>query len=187
METARPITTEEARSIRASLAASGSQDVSDIMLFMQTSLLRVGDACAVKWTDINDMNWLKVIESKTGKIKECALHPAMLEVLARRRAEHPKDVFIFQSHNHKILAYGKVQPITRAYVSRKIAEAAKALGMKGCISSHSARKAGAVQVFNASNIVQAAAALGHSSTETTMRYMDINKNLTSSYLTGMEI
>ena len=94
-------------------------------------------------------------------------------MIATRRAAFPKDEYIFCAKGNR--AAGD-KPVSRVYVSRCIANAAKAIGIEGTISAHSFRKYGAASVYtnNGNDLAQAAALLNHSNFDSTRRYLKLD-------------
>ncbi|WP_350154726.1 tyrosine-type recombinase/integrase [Serratia marcescens] len=97
------------------------------------------------------------------------------EIINRRRAAYPEDVFLFQSKSNRV----KNQParaITREAASRAFSEAGKMVTDKN-ISSHSARKCrGRAQWEAGTPIETISKMLNHSSPAVTMTYLDITQD-----------
>lgn len=162
----------EAKAVIEELEKTGNQLAADVCRLMAICVLRVGDAVSLRYSDIQ-RGVLSIREQKTGKLKEIELPSSAMTVIQRRRAMHPKDVFIFTAHGNR--ASGN-KAVSREYISRAISKAAKAVGIKGTVSSHSFRKYGVASVYKATgnDLAQTAALLNHSNFDVTRRYLRLD-------------
>ena len=76
--------------------------------------LRISDLLALRFDAIDyDLRRATLRESKTGKTKTLRINAAALEIIERRRLEHPRDAYIFTSHASRAAG---VRPISRVAV-----------------------------------------------------------------------
>ena len=72
-----------------------------LWVFMYESGLRVSDVLKLKYQDVEGQSHLKIKQEKTGNVVRPKVTPAMLSVVAQRKAEQTKmpvaTDFIFQS------------------------------------------------------------------------------------------
>lgn len=111
--------------------------------------LRIGDCLALRWSDIDQFGRVTFQpqkqrrETKDGKPKQPRVvvkraNDRVREILDRRRAEHPSDVYVFQS---RWGAATRTRPYTRSAMQKAWKHAAERGGMKGLnVSTHTARK-----------------------------------------------
>ncbi len=186
MNEAVVLTTQQAKQVREWLSDNGQQLISDVCLMMQTTVTRISDALSLTFEDVLSGE-IDITEQKTGKRKALELHDAVIEMVARRRKEFPKDVHVFRSQRNRSM--NKQKPVTREEVSRQISKAAKALGIRGTVSAHSFRKAGSMAVYAASgnDIAQAMAILNHDNLKDTKKYLKLDKVTLSKTVKGMDV
>ena len=134
--------------------------------------LRISDLLRIKYSDLDlKNNTLILKEMKTGKTKEIRLNNAALSVILKRRAEHPNDLWLFESNTNR----SKYNPLTRHAVSRVFKEAGDRLGIVG-VNTHSLRKTrGSVMYKAGVPLEMIAKTLNHSSTSETLRYIGITR------------
>jgi integrase len=136
--------------------------------------LRISDLLSIKYEHIDAYTRLLTLtEAKTGKRKEIRLNDAALSVIARRKATHPKDTWLFESNSNR----SKGKPITRGSVSKVFNDAGQRLGIN--VNSHSMRKSrGAIMYKDGVPLPVIARVLNHSSINCTLRYIGITKEET---------
>ena len=145
---------------------------------------RASDLLEIRWSDIFESDGKTyrdragIIEKKTGKVKQLYSTEASREYIEEYiELAHPdtcSDEHIFMGRNGKV--------VCRQVIDDFIKEAAKACGLRGNYSTHSVRKTYAYQYYKimAENGDQFALAevqkmLNHRNTETTLRYLGIDK------------
>ena len=141
--------------------------------------LRVGDILRLRVKDIKKM--LKVTESKTKKTKNVKLHPIMYETAQ----EYIKDSKL-EGHHAFIPSRpsAKEKPLSRIQAYRIMRRTASKMA-QNCIGTHSMRKTYAHTIYAQTRQISAVRkALGHTSIETTMRYLvnDLDKLLENAIL-----
>lgn len=134
--------------------------------------LRITDLLSLKFADLDLNNrTLSLVEQKTNKVKHIRLNNAAIEVIARRQAQNPSHVYLFQVDCNR----AKNKPISRVSVGRVFKECAGTWGIKN-INTHSMRKSrGTAMYDDGVSIEKIAGVLNHSSPAVTMRYIGITK------------
>lgn len=185
MKVATILEVHEAKALVNELESTGNALIADVCRVMAVALLRVGDAIALRYSDIQ-RGTLSIKEQKTGKEKSIQLPPNILEIIATRRKAYPKDTYLFCSKSNR--ASGD-KPVSREYVSRIISRTAKAIGIEGTISAHSFRKYGASSVYENSggDIALARKLLNHSSFDVTCRYLRLDEKTAGKAVSTIEI
>ena len=134
--------------------------------------LRISDLLNMKYEQVIN-NQYKLIEGKTGKHRLLTLNKAAMKIINARRELYPNDVYIFQSHSHK-LRRGAVQPVNRATVTRVFKRVGDDLNIK--LNTHSMRKTrGAILYQRGIDIALICKLLNHSNPSTTLRYIGITE------------
>ena len=133
--------------------------------------LRISDLLNLKYTDFNFKDrTLNLTESKTGKAKSIRLNQAAVEIIIKRKQDHPSDVWLFQVHSNR----AKNKPISRISVSRVFKDAGDMLNLT--INTHSMRKSRGKAMFDDGvPIEKIAHVLNHSNTTSTLRYLGITR------------
>jgi len=148
-----------------------SQIYADIWKVGVNLSLRISDLLNLKYTDFNLQDrTLNLIESKTSKAKSIRLNQTAIEIITRRKKDHPSDLWLFQVHSNR----AKNKPISRISVSRIFKEAGDMLNLN--INTHSMRKSRGMAMFNDGVPVEKIAhVLNHSNTSSTLRYLGITR------------
>lgn len=166
-------TPEEARQIEAVLRRR-NETFADAWALNLNLALRISDLLALTFDDVAG-NVVTIKEKKTGKLKVFPINNRAREIISRRRAAYPEDVFLFQSKSNRV----KNQPakaITREAASRAFSEAGQMVTEKN-ISSHSARKCRGRALWEAGTPIETISKmLNHSSPAVTMTYLDITQD-----------
>ncbi|HBR7492197.1 TPA: tyrosine-type recombinase/integrase [Klebsiella pneumoniae] len=166
-------TPEEARQIEAVLRRRNIT-FADTWALNLNLALRISDLLALTFDDVAG-NVVTIKEKKTGKQKVFPINNRAREIISRRRAAYPGDVFLFQSKSNRV----KNQPlkaITREAASRAFSEAGEMVTEKN-ISSHSARKCRGRALWEAGTPIETISKmLNHSSPAVTMTYLDITQD-----------
>ena len=133
--------------------------------------LRISDLLNLKYTDFNFKDrTLNLTESKTGKSKSIRLNQAAVDIIIKRRQDHPSDVWLFQVHSNR----AKNKPISRISVSRVFKDAGDMLNLT--INTHTMRKSRGKAMFDDGvPIEKIAHVLNHSNTTSTLRYLGITR------------
>jgi integrase len=133
--------------------------------------LRISDLLNLKYTDFNlHDRTLNLTESKTGKAKSIRLNQTAIDIITKRRKDHPSDVWLFQVHCNR----AKNKPISRISVSRVFKDAGDMLNLT--INTHSMRKSRGMAMFNDGVAIEKIAhVLNHSNTTSTLRYLGITR------------
>ena len=166
-------TPEEARQIETVLRRR-NVTFADAWALNLNLALRISDLLALTFDDVAG-NVVTIKERKTGKLKVFPINNRAREIISRRRAAYPEDVFLFQSKSNRV----KNQParaITREAASRAFSEAGEMVTEKN-ISSHSARKCRGRALWEAGTPIETISKmLNHSSPAVTMTYLDITQD-----------
>ena len=133
--------------------------------------LRISDLLKLKYTDFNLQDrTLTLVESKTGKAKSIRLNQTAIDIITKRKQDHPSDVWLFQVHCNR----AKNKPISRISVSRVFKDAGDMLNLT--INTHSMRKSRGMAMFNDGVAIEKIAqVLNHSNTTSTLRYLGITR------------
>jgi site-specific recombinase XerD len=139
------------------------------------SALRVSDLLKLNVSDVCNENGnirdrIKVKEKKTGKSKDFPFTKKVVQALTEYiTISHPKEVLFPSQKGGKALGRGQVHTI--------LSNAAKAVGIKEPISSHSMRKSFGFHAYEKGVSIQTIQAiLNHSSERETLRYIGITQD-----------
>lgn len=167
---------EDIITIHTLLKKHGSQDFADIWKLGINVALRISDLLSINAGHINlERRELVLVESKTGKKRLIRLNETSVNIIKRRHADYPDDVYLFQSHSRR--GRSACKPINRSSVARKFKEIGDIVGIN--LSTHSMRKTRGYMMHNAGvSIEQIARVLNHTSTSTTMVYIGLTKEAT---------
>ena len=162
--------------IHTLLKKHGSQDYADIWKLGINVALRISDLLSIHAGQINlERRELELIESKTGKKRLIRLNETAVNIIKRRLAANPEDVYLFQSHSRR--GRSACKPLNRSSVARKFKEIGDIVGIN--LSTHSMRKTRGYMMHQAGvSIEQIARVLNHSSPSVTMFYIGLNKEAT---------
>ena len=154
-----------------------SKNLRDYALFTLgiNSALRVSDLLSLNVVDVIDekgkiRDRIKLKEQKTGKTKNFPLSKNVVDALTEYiNTLHPETV-LFPSRKGD-------GSITRQHVHRILKEAAKAVGVKESVSTHSMRKSFSYALYESGvDITRIQALLNHSSPRETLRYIGITQS-----------
>jgi integrase len=180
MQEVEAIKSEEQRQqVEAHLADRG-QIYLDIWKLGLNTFLRISDVLALTMAEVRqispDQPELKLIEKKTGKPRTIALNATALEILQRRLADYPKDVWLFQSESPRHTKRNGPQPINRRSVGRVFAETGQQIRPRAQLGMHSMRKTRGYAMHAAGrSIEEICRALNHSHPAVTMRYIGLTQ------------
>ena len=144
--------------------------------------LRVTDLLAVKYSDLDlGKKELRVVESKTGSVRDILLTPKVLEIIKRRREANPEDIYLFQAKSNNLK--GEVKPMHRGTLSKVLCDVSHTLSNlplaegKRRINTHSMRKTKGMSLFRAKvPLEEIARSLGHRDSRVTARYLGIDRS-----------
>lgn len=142
---------------------------------------RVSELLTLKVSDVYANNTITTelcIQKRNTKRKRegrrVRLHPMAVEALSLLVTElkHAPHMYLFQSQKGPFNS-----PLSRIQAWRIIKNAANSLGLQGKVATHSWRKTFAQKVYRAlgENLFKTQAALGHASIDSTVKYLDINR------------
>lgn len=115
---------------------------------------------------------IRIIEQKTKKEREIYINETIYKQIQEYCKDKPKYAYLFESRNSK----NGMKPICEAQASRIIRSAAKKIGIRYNISSHSLRKTYAFAIYtDTKDINLVADLLNHSNTMVTRKYIGIDK------------
>ena len=178
MEYVQPI--RDRKKIEAMKHYLKGKSIRDYLLFVMgiSSALRVSDICTIRlkqiWNGKSVPDFISLREQKTGKAKlfpiSKNLEKAIHEYIKYYNPSNP-DEFVFKSRK------GTNTPITRIRAFQIIKDAAKAVGIKDNIGTHSMRKTFGYWAYKEGyNISLLSEAFGHSSEQVTRRYIGITQD-----------
>ena len=103
-------TPEELTSVETLLRKHYGNLYGDIWRIGINLSLRISDLLRIEYAALDTKNRIYApLEGKTGKKRQIRLNAKVLEIIERRRKEHPDDIFLFQSHGNR--TKGKIRPI----------------------------------------------------------------------------
>lgn len=174
MNTVEAVSKQDIGLVHALLLKKYSPIYADIWKFGLNASLRISDLLKIKFSDFDLNNRaLKLVESKTGKVKEIRLNDTAIAIIEKRLKEHPGHTWLFEVETRR----AKGQAISREAVSRAFKEVGDSLGLK--ISTHSMRKSRGKAMFDAGvSVEQISKVLNHSNTASTLRYIGITREQT---------
>lgn len=154
------------------LEKHGSADYRDIWELGINAALRISDLLSLKFSDVEGIEVLKLVEGKTKKVRSIKLNSKALEIIQRRRKAYPADVWLFQAKGNR--AKNAEKPIDRSTVARKFKEIGDIIGVQ--LSTHSMRKTRGYAMWSDGVPVEVICkVLNHSTPAVTLRYIGIEK------------
>lgn len=154
----------------------------DWLLFVLgiNSGLRISDLLNLKVSDVKDKDRVTLREEKTGKAKDFPLSENCRKAVAEYLKDEPlpNDSPLFPSRKR---AGATVKGETTGRISRQqaydiLTEAARAVGIKDAIGTHTLRKTFGYWAYKAGNdITRIQHLMNHSSPSVTLRYIGITK------------
>jgi len=148
----------------------------DLWRFGVNVALRISDLLSLTY-DQMDMGRKEftLVESKTGKRRSIRLNGPAMEVLQRRRADHPDHVFLFQVSSNRTRSMPP-KPISRVTVARAFQAVGQMPSVDVKLGTHSMRKSRGWAMHSAGvPIEMIAKVLNHTWTSETMRYLGITQ------------
>ena len=137
--------------------------------------LRYSDLSELKFEDITYENTIKLFEEKTNKKKEVKLNKFCVEEIKKLK-EYYHNLKIIKSLSRNILAKNIDRNLTIQSFNRYLKEAQRELKISYNIGSHSLRKTwGKFYYEKYKDIATVMKILNHSSIESTLRYIGIDR------------
>jgi integrase len=154
------------------LEKHGSPDYKDIWELGINAALRISDLLSLKYSDVEGVEVLKLVEGKTKKTRSIKLNSKALDIIQRRRNENPSDTWLFQAKGNR--ARSSEKAIDRSTVARKFKEIGEIIGVQ--LGTHSMRKTRGYAMWSDGVPIEVICkVLNHSTPAVTMRYIGIEK------------
>lgn len=139
-----------------------------ILRLLYAGGLRVSELCALRWDDLTPAGVLHIRHGKGDKERFITLSPATLAKIEAWGKVAPRTAYIFSRQWHG----GNVEPIGRVRVHQIIKTAALKAGINPEVSAHWLRHShGSHALDRGASIVTVRDTLGHSSVDTTNKYL----------------
>ncbi len=136
--------------------------------------LHISDLLALTYKDVTGMG-IRITEGKTKKARVIPINGKAREIINRRRAAYPEDIFLFQSRSNRVKNQA-ARLVSRESASRAFSEAGEMVTDKN-IGTHSARKCrGRALRERGVPIETISKMLNHASPAVTMTYLDITQD-----------
>ena len=163
-------TLDQLKRIELALSTRTTPLYRDLWVIGINVALRISDLLSIKYSDIQDGR-LKVREQKTGKVRDILLNERAVQVIERRRKDHPEHVYLFESDANRA---NRGTPVSRQIVGRVFRETGQRPDIKLNLGTHSLRKTRARIMFESGiRIEEICKMLNHSSPVVTMTYLNI--------------
>ena len=160
--------------IKTNLRANSRKNIyADVFELGLQLALRISDLLSIRY-DMLDMEGrsLTLREGKTKKLRTTRLNHKAIEIIERRRAARPGDVFLFQGYGTR--AANTVKPVSRTSVHRAFAAVADELKIN--FATHSMRKTrGYMMYSDGMDIAKISKVLNHHSQASTLAYIGVSK------------
>jgi len=180
-------TSEQRQQVEAHLAALGTI-YADIWKIGVNTALRISDLLSLTMDNVRNLDTdkpsLNIIEQKTGKHRKIVVNQSALAVMQCRLANHPGDVWLFQTDAVNRDRRGPPKPINRRSVSRVFEQVGRRVAPKVALGTHSMRKTRGYAMHKAGRSIESIAkVLNHSSPAVTMRYIGlVQQDIDESYM-----
>lgn len=159
---------EDVKRILQYLKSNNERDYM-LALFGFYSGLRISDILPLKVADIKNKTHIRLIEEKREHKRDVVIPKKVRSVANEYLYDREETDFMFKSRQ------GYNRPITPSQAYRILNNAAKAVGIKANIGTHSLRKTFAYHLYkNTKDIVYVQQVLGHGDIATTKRYLGID-------------
>lgn len=157
------------------------QNIRDYLLFVLgvNSALRISDLLTLTVSDVLGKERINLREKKTGKAKDFPLSDTCKKAIQDYlKATGVKDGFLFASRKG-------CGPVSRIQAYRILNEAARYIGIKEAVGTHTLRKTFAYHAYqNGVDITRIQKLLNHSAPSVTLAYIGITKQeLDNVYIT----
>jgi len=160
---------DQLRDIPRYLAKHHSQREADVWEFGINVALRISDLLAIRFDDV-DGEELRIVEQKTQKTRVVTLNTKAMQIIERRKSDHPDHVYLFQSVSRNI---STARPVTRQYISTAFNDVGTIVGVH--LNTHSMRKTRGYHLHKSGQSIEVICKmLNHSSPSVTMRYIGID-------------
>lgn len=137
--------------------------------------LRVSDLLNLKVKDVKNKKYIKINESKTGKVKKQKLNDNLITEIKKYIKGKDDEEYLFKSQK------GENRPISRIQAYKILNNAAKKCKLDE-VGTHTMRKTYAYWHYKRFNdIVTLQEELNHSHPSITLRYIGINQDIRDSY------
>lgn len=149
----------------------------DYMMFLIgiNTALRVSDLLNLKVKDVKNKKYIKINESKTGKVKKQKLNDNLITEIKKYIKGKDDEEYLFKSQK------GENRPISRIQAYKILNNAAKKCKLDE-VGTHTMRKTYAYWHYKRFNdIVTLQEELNHSHPSITLRYIGINQDIRDSY------
>lgn len=143
---------------------------------------RISDLLKLRVRDVIDTTHIVITEQKTGKTRRVVIHDRLQLPLRRYVENKARTDYLFESRQRS--KSGKRKPLDRSTVDKFLKQAARDLGYKGSIATHSMRKTFGYRYYKASggDIAALMKFYNHSSPEITIRYVGLEQDTFDAYL-----
>ncbi|OOR15769.1 tyrosine-type recombinase/integrase [Bacillus mycoides] len=133
--------------------------------------LRISDLLVLRVADVRDLDHFIVKEQKTGNTRRIKLNPQLKEVLTGYIKDKADDEYLFRQRDVNA-------PISRQYAHKMLSAAAKKVGIKDKISTHSLRKSFGYHMYKQTkDVVLLQEIFGHSAPSVTLRYIGYTSDM----------
>lgn len=151
----------------------------DWLLFVLgiNSGLRISDLLKLKVSDVKDKDRVTLREEKTGKVKDFPLSENCRKAVAEYLKGETLTADCPLFYSRKKDKAGNYKPISRQQAYEILTEAARAVGIKDAIGTHTLRKTFGYWAYKAGyDITRIQQLMNHSSPSVTLRYIGITKD-----------
>ncbi|NIK80547.1 site-specific recombinase XerD [Paenibacillus castaneae] len=132
--------------------------------------LRISDLLQLQVSDVKDATHLYIKEQKTEKRRQIKINPTLRQAIAKYIAGMMDDEWLFPAKTTGT-------PISRQYAHKILNIAAKKVGIKAKISTHSLRKSFGYHLYqNTKDVALLQSMFGHSAPSITLRYIGVNQD-----------
>lgn len=129
--------------------------------------LRICDLLQLRVDQIRGKTHFYVKERKTGKTRRIKINPQLKHVLDEYIETKSDDQYLFRQRD-------KNEPMSRQYAHKILTDAARAVGIKDRISTHSLRKSFGYHMYQQTKDVALLQTIfGHAAPSITLRYIGI--------------
>lgn len=136
---------------------------------------RISDILKLKVSDVDGTN-ISVLEQKTKKRKRAVMRPVLRRVLQEYIKDKKKSEYLFPSR--KRTRSGAYKPITRQAADHILKQAAKAIGYRDRIGTHSMRKTFAYHFYQKhGDVASLQKILNHRDQNTTLIYIGVEQDM----------
>jgi len=142
-----------------------------LFVFGINSGLRISDIIHLKVLDVKNVDYLKVCERKTNKIRRIKMTSTLRNEINKYICNMPDSDYLFPSRKGR-------QPISRVQAWKIINDAAREVGINDAIGTHTLRKTFGYHFYQKTKdaaILQKI--FGHASPSVTLRYIGISEDM----------